>query len=80
MSETVTKTNMCIKGYKEPISMCSAKEIASQENCTHYWPATRAKRCIFYRDDILGACDNSWAQRKVEMPEYALKLLKSSST
>lgn len=76
---TVTKVNMCKRGYKEPISKCCAQTIESQEDCTHHWPHSRAKHCMFYRPDMSGACDNPWAQAKVEMPEAILALLKSSS-
>ena len=74
---TVAKINMCKSGYKTPLSLCGANEIASQINCTHYWPHSTAKHCMFFREETAGACDNVWAQRKVEMPKEVLELLKS---
>lgn len=74
---TVAKINMCAKPlYKDPMSFCTAKVIENQIDCTHYWQHSRAKHCMFYRPDIGGACDNWWAQAKIEMPAGVVALLK----
>lgn len=73
---TVAKTNMCGKEYKGLLSYCSAQKLENQENCTHYIKHTFLKQCMFYREDLNGACDNWWAQIKQEMPEHILKFLR----
>ena len=79
MSETVTKINMCKHDHKSPMSFCGAAKITNQINCTYYWPHSRAKHCMWHRADFAGACDNLWAQRKIEMPAGVIALLKGKS-
>jgi len=65
---TSTKINMCeVDG---PMSLCRAVEFADQEGCSHHIKASKESRCMFYRGDLNGACDNTWAQKKVDMPEH----------
>ena len=75
---TVTKTNMCQRAFKDPQSFCIAKSRESQEDCTHYFKASYDNRCMWYREDIYGACDNWWAQNRKEMPAEIIEILKSS--
>jgi len=70
---TVTKTNMCAKEFRGLMSFCKAQKIENQEDCTHYIKHSYLNRCMFYRKDIGGACDNQWAQRKEDMPEEVIK-------
>ena len=64
---TTTQVNMCER--KGSMSMCMAVTMADQEGCKYRVKASRNDRCMFYREDMEGACDNTWAQRGVDMPE-----------
>lgn len=76
---TVTKTNMCERGFREPMSNCRAKTREAQEDCTHYFPASFTKGCMWFREDLENGCDNWWAQNRKEMPPEILEMLKRTA-
>jgi len=52
------------------MSICEACTVSDQEGCKYYRPASTANRCMYYREDFGGVCDNSYAQRGVDPPKF----------
>jgi len=63
---TNVQVNMCQK--LGPMSFCRAFSIADQKGCKHREDASDTVHCMYWRDDLNGACDSVWAQRDVSNP------------
>ena len=49
--------------------MCMAIAMADQFGCKYREDASKREGCMYYRDDLGGACDNVWAQLGIEKPK-----------
>jgi len=54
---------------KGPMSFCGAVDIADQHGCKYREDASRAKSCMYYRENYDGACDCIWAQQGIDKPK-----------
>ena len=51
------------------MSKCGACSITDQEGCKYRRKASNSDRCMYWREDMGGACDNSYAQKGIDQPE-----------
>jgi len=54
-----------------PMSICSACTVADQPGCSYREDATNAVHCLYYRENMDGACDSVWAQTSKPNPNKA---------
>ena len=66
-TSTVNAVNMCKR--EGPMSKCGACSITDQEGCKYRRKASNSDRCMYWREDMGGACDNSYAQKGIDQPE-----------
>lgn len=64
---TTSEINLC--GKNGPMSVCTACSVADQHGCKYRRKATNKDCCMYWREDMGGACDNSYAQRGVDQPK-----------
>jgi len=63
---TTIKINMCRRGG--PMSFCMACETEDQHGCLFREPASSSDHCLYWRENMDGACDGVWAQTSKENP------------
>jgi len=63
---TTNLINMC--QTIGPITLCRAASIEDQNGCKHREDASYAKHCMHWRENLDGACDSVWAQRRIDNP------------
>ncbi len=61
--------NLC--ETREMMSFCRASTEQDQYGCTYREdsPQSHIKRCMYYRENTNGVCDNMWAQNNLEKPK-----------
>ena len=50
------------------MSFCMACSVADQYGCSYREPSASGKHCMYWREDMDGACDGMWAQTSKDNP------------